>query len=149
MPQVAPDFQVASSGTLGLDETLNLQLEIRLPALLPEDKPLLRLLSQSATTPLLLSVTGTAAKPIFGMPGGFSLLNSLAKELAPESAGDSKPSLPSAIGGLIQSARKPRGPNSAKSLAGSILNLIRATEQSKADRAEKGQKSGDKVPQDQ
>ncbi|MEI7698265.1 MAG: hypothetical protein WCK86_00605 [Planctomycetia bacterium] len=149
LPQLAPDFEVASSGTLGLDETLDLQLEVRLPAVLGDDKPLLRLLSQASTTPLVLSVTGTVAKPIFGMPGGFSLLNSLARELDPGSEGEAKPSLPSAIGGLIQSARKPKGSNSAKSIAGSILNLIRATEKSKDDTTAKDRKSDGKASRDQ
>ena len=145
LPQLAPDFQVVSSGTLGLDETLDLQLQVRLPAVLADDKPLLQLLSQASTAPLVLSVTGTVAKPIFGIPGGFSLLNSLARKLDPASEGESKPSLPSAIGGLIQSARQPPGPSSAKSLAGSILNLIRATEKSKKDTTAKDEKSAGKA----
>jgi hypothetical protein len=145
LPQLAPDFEVTSSGTLGLDETLDLQLEVRLPAVPGDDNPLLRLLSQASTTPLVLSVTGTVAKPVFGMPSGLSVLNSLAREFNPGSGKEAKPSIPSAIGGLIQSVRKPKGSNTARSLTGSILNLIRATEKSKGEATVGDEKSAGKA----
>ncbi len=132
LPQVAPDFQIATSGTLRLDETLDLQLEVCLPAGLSNNHLWLRLLSLVVKSPLMLAVTGTIAEPAVGLPAGFQMLRpgGLFSDSATANSLLGKP------GGLIDRLRATGDPGARESLTGSLLNLIRA----------KGAGSGSETP---
>ena len=122
LPQVASDFQIATSGTLRLDETLDLQLEVGLPGTLSNNLLWLRLLSFVVKPPLMLAVTGTIAEPAVGLPDGFRLWN-VGGLFSNSGTANTWPSAP---GGLINSLREQGAAGARKSLTGSLLNLMQA-----------------------
>ncbi len=60
LPQLSPELVVRSSGSVGLDESLDLKLQIEVPESLVGTGPLARRLTSQ---PLALQITGTISKP--------------------------------------------------------------------------------------
>lgn len=130
LPDVSPGFKVVSSGTVFLDETLELEISVELPVPSPDDRPLLQFLRRVSSSPILLAVKGTVSSPVLGLPEGIDFLGEISRRVTPAQYTKEPSGVPTAISDLIQDAVKPGsgGLETKKNLSGSILNLIRAVE---------------------
>jgi len=130
LPEVSSDLVIRTSGTVGLDETLDLAVEIPLPLNLLTDGPIARRLSER---PLTLNVTGTLTEPKVGLPQGEGVLKELAGRLLndPSSSGQEEElasSILNVVGEMIEERRNENG-----ELETPILDRLR---QRRLDRAE-------------
>lgn len=130
LPEVAPDFKVVSSGTVFLDEKLDLELSVELPVPSDDERPVLQFLRKVSSSPILLAVKGTVSSPVVGLPKGVDFPGDIARRVTPAQYTTEPSEVPTAISDLIQDVVKPGsdGSEKKKNLAGSILNLIRAVE---------------------
>lgn len=130
LPEMSPDFKVVSSGTVFLDETLDLELSVELPVPSDDERPVLRFLRSVSLSPILLAVKGTVSSPVVGLPEGVDFLGEISRRVTPAQDTTEPSGVPTAISELIQDVVKPDsdGQEKKKNLAGSILNLIRAVE---------------------
>jgi len=109
LPELARNLQITTSGTIRLDEQLDIDLMINLPKPLTgtnadfTDRPLAGLLAGLATEPLRLHVTGTVSSPSFALPEGLDLAGELLRRVAPDVIDTAPPSVTSAVTGLIRS----------------------------------------------
>jgi hypothetical protein len=78
LPEMSSELIVLTSGSVGLDETLDLVVEIPLPVTELHDGPLMRAI---ADRPLRLQVQGTLDKPQLGLVKGDEWLQGLASDL--------------------------------------------------------------------
>ncbi|MFM8474782.1 MAG: hypothetical protein ACKOEO_03180 [Planctomycetaceae bacterium] len=147
LPELARNLQITTSGTIGLDEQLDLELTVNLPQLTPaadadaQQNRVLTLLAGLSKEPLRLRVTGTVSAPQFLMPEGMDIAGELLRKLAPEVADSAPPSVPSAVTGLIRSISSEDSSEATRQLPGSIINLIRAVDKSAKDRRKRKQQS--------
>jgi hypothetical protein len=160
LPELARNLQITSSGTIGLDEALQLDVEIRLPQTGPdsaggttEDAPehasplLSALLAGLTSAPLQLHVTGTIHSPQVALPNGMTIAGELLRRLAPgtpvTAAADKaapasgQTSVPGAVAGLIREISNQKTTGSVQNLPGSIIDLIRAVDKSAKERKQK------------
>ncbi|MFO0999784.1 MAG: hypothetical protein U0936_05560 [Planctomycetaceae bacterium] len=130
LPEVSPEFKVVSSGTVFLDERLDLELAVELPVPSDDDRPVLQFLRTMSSSPILLAVKGTVSSPVVGFPEGVDLLGEISRRVTPAQYTTEPSGVPTAISDLIQDVVKPGSDDQEKkqNLAGSILNLIRAVE---------------------
>jgi hypothetical protein len=130
LPEVSPEFKVVSSGTVFLDETLELELSLELPIPSDNERPVLQFLRKVSSSPILLAVKGTVSSPIVGLPEGVDFLGEISRRVTPAQYTAEPSGVPTAISDLIQEVVKPGSDSQEKkkSMAGSILNLIRAVE---------------------
>lgn len=130
LPEVSPDFKVVSSGTVFLDETLELELSVELPIPSDNERPVLQFLRKVSSSPILLAVKGTVSSPVVGLPEGVDFLGEISRRVTPAQYTAEPSGVPTAISDLIQDVVKPDSGSQEKkkNLAGSILNLIRAVE---------------------
>lgn len=130
LPEIAPEFKVVSSGTVYLDETIDLTLAISLPADSGEEQPVLAFLRSLSVSPIPLAVKGTVSAPTFGLPDGIDVFAEISRRVTPAQYTEESPGVPAAVSDLIQGVVQPasNGVKNKKNLAGSILNLIRAVE---------------------
>lgn len=131
LPDIAPDLTIQSSGIVGLDETLDLALTINLPELLPRN-PIMSVLSKMTRLPFRVQVKGTVDDPQLVMPPGMSLVDQLSRNLQPESAGGPPPSIGESVGRIVGSTLSEPDPAKPESIAGSVLNIIRAAQRKEA-----------------
>lgn len=130
LPQISPEFKVVSSGTVYLDETIDLTLSVFLPADLGSESPGLAFLRGISVSPIPLAVKGTVSAPTFGLPEGIDIFSEISRRVSPAKYTEEPLEVPSAIFDLIQGVAQPEsaGAKNKKEFAGSILNLIRAVE---------------------
>ena len=130
LPEMSPEFKVASSGTVFLDETLDLELSVELPVPSDDERPALQFLRRFSSSPIVLAVKGTVSSPVVGLPEGVDFLGEISRRVTPAQYTKEPAGVPTAISDLIQDVVKPDsdGREKKKNLAGSILNLIRAVE---------------------
>ncbi len=127
LPEVSPDLVLRTTGSVGLDETLDLKLSVEVPPSLAADVPLL---AKFVSQPIEVTITGTSDEPVIGMPAGGDLAGFVAERLAPTPEGG-----PQSVGGamlrLIQGVAVPAEEPAAQAagLTGSIINLVRAIRQ--------------------
>ncbi|MFM7055462.1 MAG: hypothetical protein ACKO2P_00925 [Planctomycetota bacterium] len=148
LPELARNLQITTSGTIRLDEQLDLELTLNLPQLPAAtdadtgNTPVLALLAGLTKEPLRLRVTGTVSAPQFLLPDGVDAATELLRRLAPEVVNSAPPSVPSAVTGLIRSISSEDKTEATRQLPGTIINLIRAVDKSaKARRKQKQQRS--------
>lgn len=132
LPEIAPDLSIESSGTVGLDERLNLALSVQLPQLLPQN-PLMAALSRFARFPLRLQVQGTVDDPKLVTPPGFSLVDQLAQNADPEGFTPEPPPVSTSVLELIDAAASSNPDRAADGIVGGIFNIIRSAQKAKAD----------------
>jgi len=97
LPEISSDVVFKTSGSVGLDETLDLYVDVPLAATLIRDGPLARVLSQRAVQ---FHVTGTLNEPNIGFPKDWSLLRNLTvSDLADD--GESESSLGASAASLL------------------------------------------------
>lgn len=134
LPGVSEELVIRTSGTVGVDESIDLAVVVTLPSQMTAGVPVLRRLTQA---PLELRVTGTLDAPKLAFPEGRDLLDEMAKRLAPAGQPGPQKSLPGAItdlvGGLVNSKD---GRVDAESTAANILDLIRAARDEKEGKEE-------------
>jgi hypothetical protein len=126
LPEVSPDLVIRTSGSVGIDESLDLIVEVPIPVDRVFDGPLAQ---QIGSRPLKLQVTGTLDEPDIGLPrdgnplgellGGLmgdgepgeqsaadTVLGILDRVLAPDDGGGSAPAIE--IGPLLERLRERR-----------------------------------------
>ena len=74
LPEMSPEFKVVSSGTVFLDETLDLELSVELPVPSDDERPALQFLRKLSSSPIVLAGKGTVSSPVVGMPEGVDFL---------------------------------------------------------------------------
>lgn len=124
LPDLARELRVTSSGTISLDESLDLRLGVKVPGIAPANRPVLSFISQLTAEPIQLAVKGTVSKPKLELPAEFAagLLNGI----VPAQHTQETPAVPNAIAGMVQSFGNPDKDEAGRQLTGSIVNLIRA-----------------------
>jgi hypothetical protein len=141
LPELARDLQVTSSGTIGLDERLDLMLEISLPKVTSAGGPLLSMLAAFSAQPLQLAVKGTVSEPQLQMPAGTDLLGEITRRVSPAQYQPTAPNVTSAILEVMQNGKNnPQG--SGEKITGDVLNLIRAVRDQSNSRAADAEASG-------
>jgi len=130
LPEMSPEFKVVSSGTVFLDEKLDLELSVELPVPSDDERPVLQFLRKVSSSPILLAVKGTVSSPVVGLPEGVDFLGEISRRVTPAQYTTEPSGVATAVSDLIQDVVKPGsdGSEKKKNLAGSILNLIRAVE---------------------
>ena len=138
LPQLTQELTFTSSGTVHLDETLDLLLTVNVPKVVPAGRPFLALLSQFTAAPIQLRVVGTVSEPKLQLPEGIDLLSDLTSRIAPAQYTEEAPPLTSAVFDLIQNVGSQDREKVKQALPGNILNIIRAVdEQAKQKRQER------------
>ncbi|MFN9718936.1 MAG: hypothetical protein ACK58L_09605 [Planctomycetota bacterium] len=124
LPDLAEELRVTSSGTISLDESLDLRLGVKVPSVAPANRPVMSFISQLTAEPIQLAVKGTVSKPKLELPAEFAagLLNGI----APAQHTETSPAVPGAIAGMVQSFSNPDKEEAGRQLTGSIVDLIRA-----------------------
>lgn len=130
LPEIVGNMNIQSSGTVGLDETLDLAMNVQLPQL-GGGNAFMSLLSQMTQLPYTLQVKGTVAEPKLVMPKGFSLADQMAHNMNPENPPSEPPSVANSVFDLIGSASSPDPQERTGGILGGVLNLIRAGERAK------------------
>lgn len=159
LPELARNLRITSSGNIGLDESLQLDLEIQLPQLAQEpaaepngsqtqSPAFAALLAGLASQPLRIEVIGTVSQPKFALPGGMTLASEFLRRLTPVETGDTTgadqaSSFPGAVFGLIRNISDSDQNSRSQQLPGSILNLIRAVDKSARERRRQREKRND------
>ncbi len=153
LPELARNLQITTSGSIALDESLQLDLHVQLPQIGQEpatergssqshSPALVALLAGLASQPLHIQVSGTVSNPKFTLPEGMTLASELLRRLTPaDTSSDQPPSVPGAVFGLIRSISNSDSDSRNKQLPGSILNLIRAADKSAKARRKRQEKT--------
>lgn len=129
LPQTLGQTQIASSGVVGFDESVDLDFRVQLP------NPgfggaLFSGLSRMLSGPLMMKVTGTISDPKLTPPPGFGIADQLSENVRPGSSAQPAPPIQNTVMDLIgSSARGSADP--AGDIAGGLLNIIRAARDAK------------------
>ena len=129
LPELATEMSITSSGSVHLDETIDLLLQLKVPKIVQTGRPFLAMLSQLTSMPIQLQVLGTVSEPRLQLPEGLDILGRLAGQVAPAQHTEESPELPAAVMDLIQNVGSQDRDQAQKNLPGNILNLIRAVDQ--------------------
>ncbi len=129
LPELAKEMSITSSGSVHLDETIDLLLQLNVPKIAQTGKPFFAMLSQLTSMPIQLRVLGTVSEPKLQLPEGMNLLGRLTNQVSPANHTEENPELPSAVMDLIQSVGSQDREQAKNQLPGNILNLIRAVDQ--------------------
>jgi hypothetical protein len=136
LPELANQMKIESSGTVGLDETLDLALQVHLPLISPSS-PFTALISRVTLAPITLQVKGTVSEPELIKP---AILEELSKRLAPEQHTQQAPDVTGAVMQLLGTATAPGSTQNAEALSGGIIGLIRSISKSREDAPPKEKK---------
>ncbi len=128
LPDMASRLRVESSGFVGLDEKLDLTFGVQLPQI-SSGGPLLSLFSKMVSSPLKVFVKGTVSEPKRQPPAGFSVVDQLSRNLAPDQHNDQPPPVAESVMKLIGSAAGPPATGQGESITGSVLEIIRAAKE--------------------
>lgn len=150
LPQVAGKVVVYSSGSVGIDETVDLQIQVAVSNPSLKNIPVVAELTEK---PLQLTVKGTVQTPEVMLPEGRDVLDELADRLSPKDNTGRKPSMAGSIGDLIDavSSEEPSSQENILKGSGAVLNIIRTARENERKRkeAEEAQKQGEKKEDDQ
>ncbi|MEZ6124593.1 MAG: hypothetical protein R3C49_15650 [Planctomycetaceae bacterium] len=136
LPDLAGQMLISSSGTVGLDERLDLVFSLQ-PPQVNSPNPVLAGIAKMLSAPVQMRVQGTVSEPKMMNPPGMSVVDQLARNVSPENGSQPPPPVGRAVMDLISSAASNpagAGPNPAASeaITGGILNIIRAAKEAKA-----------------
>lgn len=129
LPELAKEMTITSSGTVYLDESIDLLLGLNVPKIVQTGKPFLTMLAQLTSMPIQLRVLGTVSEPKLQLPEGMDLLSRLTNQVTPAQHTEESRALPYAVMDLIQNVGSQDREQAKKDLPGNILNLIRAVDQ--------------------
>lgn len=132
LPDMAMRMQIESSGIVGLDETLDLVLALQLPQIAPSG-PVMSVLAKMVSNPFQLQIKGTVTEPQLVTPPGFSLVDQLSLNVAPETYTDEPQRVSSAVMELIRNVSSSKPGTVSEELPGGILGLIRSIQKAKQD----------------
>ena len=135
LPKIAESMRVTSSGTIHLDESLDLQLAVTMPELSMPENRFLSMLSQLTSEPLRLSVKGTVSDPQLQLPADTDLFGEISRRVTPAQHTEEAPAVPSAVIDLIQGVSNEDKEEAKEALPGNILNLIRAIDHGAKEKA--------------
>jgi len=130
LPDMAAQMRIESSGVVGLDETLDLVLALQLPQIVPSNA-IMTVLAKMVSNPFQLQIKGTVAEPKLITPPGFSLVDQLSLNVAPESYTEEPPPVSSAVMDLIRNVSSSTTGTASENLPGEILGLIRSIQKAK------------------
>jgi hypothetical protein len=138
LPEVAPEIELRSAGSVGVDESLDITLSLIVPQSLADTLPVLRPL---VGKPVEVKVAGTISEPQVGLPNDQRLAEFVASRLVPTADGNPE-KLPAAIIRLVDGVADPtRFPTErVQTLPGTIMNLIRSVREARQQRIESGQR---------
>lgn len=141
LPEFAQGFAARTSGTIALDESLDLLLTVQWPQSSPaqSQNPTLALLSQLARQPIQLVIKGTVSNPVLQASPGFALLDELSQRIAPEQHSAQPKPVTQAMFELIEGVSQPDKDKAQADLPGGIFNLIRSIKAEK-DRKKQSEK---------
>lgn len=149
LPQISNGLIVESSGTIRLDESLDLRLAIQLPAAIGVPQatgspasPAAAFLGEFLRQPIRLSVRGTVSDPKLGAPEGSDLLKELAMRFNVSTDDmDQPPPVTQAVFEIIRGVSNANKDEAQRDIPGGVFNLIRAIkaekERTKRDRPER------------
>ena len=129
LPELAKNMSITSSGSVHLDESIDLLLKLNAPKITQTGSPFSAMLSQITSMPIQLRVLGTVSEPKLQLAEEMNLLGSLTNQVSPAQYTEESPELPSAVMELIQNVGSQDREQAKKALPGNILNLIRAVDQ--------------------
>lgn len=124
LPQLPAEVVLVSSGSVGVDNSLDLTIEV---GIADERLSQVPIVGQLMKKPIAIQVVGTSQNPRVTLPEDRDLLDELADRLSPsgEQPGR-KPSLARSIVDVIDAVSNEDQGEVLKTAPGSILNLIRA-----------------------
>lgn len=131
LPDIADGVTVDSSGTLQLDEQLDLALNIQLPATQRSGSSLLNTLVSLVRAPIQLRVTGTVSSPTVTTPDGRPILEEITQRV--DSSSGRPSSVAGSLGKIIQAGATKDKATRKRELPGRIFGLIRAIEDAKTE----------------
>ena len=129
LPEIVNGMHIESAGMVGLDETLDLALQVQLPLVAPSN-PFTALISKVTLAPITLQVKGTVSAPELMKP---AILEELSKRLAPAQHTQQPPDVTGAVMQLLGTTAAPGSTQDAESLSGGIIGLIRSIRKSRED----------------
>lgn len=129
LPQTLGQTQISSSGTVGFDESVNLDFRVKMPT--PGfggvfASSITRMLSG----PIVMTVTGTISEPKLAPPPGLGIVDQLSENMRPGSSNQPAPSIPNTVLHMIGSSTAGSAAPSDE-IAGGILDMIRAVRDAK------------------
>ena len=129
LPQTLGQTQIASSGVVGFDESVDLDFRVQLQTS-GFGGALMSGLSRMLSGPLVMKVTGTISDPQLAPPPGFGIADQLSENIRPGSSAQPAPPIKDTVMDLIgTSAQGSADP--AGDITGGILNMIRAARDAK------------------
>jgi hypothetical protein len=143
LPDLAPGLVAQTSGKIGLDESLDLELAMQLPPSLVPSDPLLGQVVRALDGTLTAKVKGTVSVPVLQRPDMAEVLSQVSARIHPASYENAAPALPGAIFDLVRdvSDQSAKPDEKASNIAGGIIGLIRsidaARQESKQDKEKK------------
>lgn len=146
LPDLASRVRVESSGVVGLDENLDLTFGVQLPQA-ASGGALMSIFSKIFSAPLRVHVRGTVSEPKLEAPVGFSIVDQLSRNVAPEQHTDQPPPVAESVIKLISSSLTAPDEGQGEAIAGSALNILRAAREAKKNAPPKGPRAP-KVPRE-
>ncbi|HIE99058.1 MAG TPA: hypothetical protein EYG03_16060 [Planctomycetes bacterium] len=129
LPEIADQMRIESSGMVGLDETLDLSLQVQLPLIAPSN-PFTAFISKLTLAPIALQVKGTVSDPkLIGPP----ILDELSKRIAPEQYTQQPADVTGAVMQLLGTVTTPDNAPGAEGVPGGIIELIRSIKKARED----------------
>jgi hypothetical protein len=150
LPELSRDIEWRSSGTVGLDETLDLRLQAQLPLDMLHDGPLMRSLSQR---PLEFKVVGTLSKPkveLFRDGGWLQELIDLAGGEDAEAGAGEPEAIAESVLGIVGDALNELQSLDVQNRPTPLLDRLRqraaARQEANADQGDAAEPSGEQTP---
>ena len=140
LPELAQGFVARTSGTIAMDEGLDLLLTVQLPqpSSAQLQNPTLALLSQLAKQPIQLVIKGTVSNPVLQASPDFALLDELSRRMAPEQHFEQPKPVTQAMFELIEGVSQADKEKAQADLPGGIFNLIRSIKAEKDRKKQSG-----------
>lgn len=130
LPDISTGMQIQSSGTVGLDESIDLALALQMPQLIPRN-PFTAALSNMVSSPFQLQVKGTVSEPKLITPPGFSMVDQLSLNADPTNFSPEPKSVNGALMDIIRGVASPNRAQATQDLPSNILEMIRAAQEAK------------------
>jgi hypothetical protein len=135
-----------TSGEIGLDESLDLELAMQLPPSLVPSDPLLGQVVRALDGTLTAKVKGTVSVPVLQRPDMAEVLSQVSARIHPASYEKATPALPGAIFDLVRdvSDQSAKPDEKASNIAGGIIGLIRSIDAARQESKQDKEKEADR-----
>ena len=125
LPDLAQGMNIQSAGMVGLDETLDLALNVQLP-LLRNSNAFLSAINRVTSLPFQLKVTGTVDAPKLETPPGMSVVDKMSRNTNPTQHTNDPPPVTDSVIRMIGSASSGNSDEAVSGVVGGVLNIIRS-----------------------